>query len=71
MNPDLKNHVDSRLEKVHKPTEDIFNDKFFSDRSIVANALDNIKARRYVDERCVTAKTPLIDGGTLGAKGHV
>jgi len=29
MNPDLKGHVDSRLEKVYKESENIFTDKFF------------------------------------------
>lgn len=39
--------------------------------SIVANALDNVAARRYVDSRCVNAHTPLLESGTLGPKGHV
>ena len=38
---------------------------------MVANALDNIQARRYVDRRCVTSKTALLESGTLGPKGHV
>lgn len=28
-------------------------------------------ARKYVDSRCVTAKTALLESGTLGPKGHV
>lgn len=39
--------------------------------TVVTNALDNIHARRYIDARCVTAKTPLLESGTLGPKGHV
>ncbi len=35
------------------------------------NALDNVQARRYVDRRCVENKTPLLESGTLGPKGHV
>lgn len=38
---------------------------------LVTNALDNVKARRYVDKRCVSNHIPLIDSGTLGPKGHV
>jgi molybdopterin/thiamine biosynthesis adenylyltransferase len=56
---------------VAKSTEDIFDDQFFTKQDVVTNALDNVKARRYVDARCVTTKTPLIDGGTVGPKGHV
>jgi molybdopterin/thiamine biosynthesis adenylyltransferase len=39
--------------------------------TIVANALDNVQARRYVDQRCVENKIPLLESGTLGPKGHV
>jgi molybdopterin/thiamine biosynthesis adenylyltransferase len=39
--------------------------------TVVTNALDNIKARRYVDARCVSNRRPLIESGTLGSKGHV
>lgn len=35
------------------------------------NALDNVQARKYVDRRCVDNKTPLLESGTLGPKGHV
>ncbi len=28
-------------------------------------------ARIYIDGRCVTSKTPLLESGTLGPKGHV
>ena len=39
--------------------------------SCVTNALDNVQARLYVDNRCVQASIPLIESGTLGSKGHV
>mgnify|MGYP002712333966 CR=1 FL=1 len=32
------------------------------------NALDNIKARMYVDGRCVFYLKPLLESGTLGTK---
>jgi molybdopterin/thiamine biosynthesis adenylyltransferase len=38
---------------------------------VIANALDNIKARLFIDQKCVMARTPLLDSGTLGPKGHV
>ena len=59
MNPAMKGHIRARLDKVHEGTEDIYSDEFFSQIDIVSNALDNIKARLYVDSRCVTR----FDGG--------
>lgn len=70
MNKDMKGQIVARLDKVHEGTSHIFNDKFFADLSIVANALDNVKARIYVDSRCVTARTALLESGTLGSMGH-
>lgn len=71
MNPDLKGNIIARLDKVHEGTAHIFNDKFFESQTVVTNALDNVMARKYIDSRCVTAKTPLLESGTLGPKGHV
>jgi molybdopterin/thiamine biosynthesis adenylyltransferase len=71
MNPDLKGNVIARLDKVHEGSAHIFTDKFFESQTLVTNALDNVKARLYIDARCVTAKTPLLESGTLGPKGHV
>jgi len=71
MNQDLKGKIHARLDKVHAGSAHIFTDKFFEDVDIVANALDNVQARRYIDMRCVKAKTPLLESGTLGPKGHV
>jgi molybdopterin/thiamine biosynthesis adenylyltransferase len=36
----------------------------------VANALDNIEARTYMDRRCVYYRLPLLESGTLGTKGN-
>ena len=71
MNTDYKNKIDAKLEKVHPGTEDIFNDKFFKEQDMCLNALDNIKARIYMDNRCVRNLIPLLESGTLGPKGHV
>lgn len=59
------------LEKVGEATENIFTNKFWKGLDCVANALDNIKARKYVDLRCVKNMKPLVESGTLGAKGHI
>jgi hypothetical protein len=34
----------------------------------VVNALDNVNARLYVDQRCVYFGKPLLESGTLGPK---
>ena len=71
MNSLLKDHIYARLDKICDATIEIFNDNFFQTIDIVANALDNVQARRYVDLRCVSNKKPLLESGTLGPKGHV
>ncbi len=71
MNKELKDNIIARLDKVHEGTANIFTDSFFEGLTVVTNALDNVHARRYIDARCVVARTPLLESGTLGPKGHV
>jgi molybdopterin/thiamine biosynthesis adenylyltransferase len=71
MNPDLKGRISARLDKVHKTTEHIYSEEFYKKQTIVANALDNVAARLFIDNKCVQARVPLLDSGTLGPKGHV
>lgn len=49
----------------------VYTDKFFEGLDIAVNALDNVAARRYMDDRCVSNQRPLLESGTMGAKGHV
>jgi molybdopterin/thiamine biosynthesis adenylyltransferase len=58
-------------DKVFDGSNHIFTDLFFETQNVVVNALDNVQARRYMDMRCVAAKVPLLESGTLGPKGHV
>ncbi|EOB13272.1 Ubiquitin-like modifier-activating enzyme 1 Y, partial [Nosema bombycis CQ1] len=51
--------------------EEVFSEVFFQDLDIVANALDNVEARVYVDNRCLISKKYLVDAGTSGTKGNV
>lgn len=53
MNKLLKGKIRARLDRVSETTEDIFSNEFFESLNIVTNALDNVKARQYVDQRCV------------------
>ncbi len=52
-------------------TEDVFTEDFWSKLTVVITALDNVEARKYVDEKCVFHSRPLLDSGTMGAKGSV
>jgi len=69
MNPDFNIHALN--ERVSPDTEDIFGDEFWSSLSGVCNALDNVKARLYVDQRCVQFGKSLLESGTLGPKCNV
>lgn len=57
--------------KVGEETESVFSDKFLENIDVVANALDNVDARLYVDNRCVLNRKSLVDAGTSGTKGNV
>lgn len=70
LNPDLTGHINSRLDRVGPETEEIFGDAFYENLDFVANALDNMEARKYVDRRCVFYRKPLLESGTLGTKGN-
>jgi ubiquitin-activating enzyme E1 len=69
MNPDLK--ITAHQNKVGKETANIYGSLFFDTIDVVANALDNIEARLYVDGLCVKYNKPLLEAGTLGTKGNV
>lgn len=69
MNKDI--NIIPHQNKVGKETEHIYNDDFFNSLDGVANALDNIQARLFVDDKCVYYKKPLLESGTLGTKGNV
>jgi ubiquitin-activating enzyme E1 len=52
-------------------TEDVFDDDWFEALDGVCNALDNVQARTYMDQRCVYLGKSLLESGTLGTKGNV
>jgi len=56
--------------RVGAESENIYNDAFFEPLNGVANALDNVEARTYMDRRCVYYNKPLLESGTLGTKGN-
>ena len=57
--------------RVGPDTEGTFNDTFWESKDCIVNALDNIQARLYVDNRCVWYNKPLLESGTLGTKANV
>lgn len=66
MNTNL--NVKAMQERVSPDTENVFNDQFWKTTDLVVNALDNVQARLYVDQRCVYFAKPLLESGTLGTK---
>ena len=48
-----------------------FNVEWFSQFTIVLNALDNLEARRHVNKMCLAADIPLVESGTTGFNGQV
>ena len=48
----------------------ILSNEWFECFDIVLNALDNQKARRYVNEMCISRNLPLIESGTGGYEGQ-
>jgi ubiquitin-activating enzyme E1 len=69
MNPLL--NVQTYSTKMGPDTEDLFDDDWFEALDGVCNALDNVQARTYMDQRCVYLQKPLLESGTLGTKGNV
>ena len=69
MNPDI--NIIAHQSRVGPETEKVYDDLFFEPLDGVANALDNVEARLYMDRRCVYYHKPLLESGTLGTKGNV
>ncbi|XP_051754130.1 ubiquitin-like modifier-activating enzyme 1 isoform X1 [Ctenopharyngodon idella] len=68
MNPYM--NIISHQNRVCAETEEVYTHLFYSHLDGVAAALDNVDARVYLDQCCVRSKKPMLEGGTLGSKGH-
>lgn len=66
MNSEFK--VKAFKERAAPNTENVFTDIFWDDLDCVFGAVDNIKARHYVDAKCVLHHKTLFESGTLGTK---
>lgn len=62
-------NITSYLEKVG-PDNLSFTNNIMKNVTGVLNALDNIKARRFMDEQCFKFNLPLFESGTTGTKGN-
>jgi len=69
MNPSI--NIVAENNRVGPESESHYTDEFFENLTGVANALDNVDARMYMDRRCVYYRKPLLESGTLGTKGNV
>ncbi|XP_018573299.1 ubiquitin-like modifier-activating enzyme 1 isoform X1 [Anoplophora glabripennis] len=69
MNPEV--NIVAHENRVGPETENVYDDDFFEALDGVANALDNVDARIYMDRRCVYYRKPLLESGTLGTKGNI
>lgn len=63
-------NIEANQNRVGLETENIYDDDFFESLTGVANALDNVDARVYMDRRCVYYRKPLLESGTTGTKGN-
>ena len=68
MNPEF--NIEAQLNKVCPENEEFYSPSFYENLDGVANALDNVQARLYVDKQCVLHGRPLLESGTLGTKGN-
>lgn len=69
MNSAMK--IEAMQELVGDTTEHIFTDDFWEALDVVTNALDNMKARLYVDAKCILHEKVLVEAGTMGTGGNV
>ncbi|XP_026856466.2 ubiquitin-like modifier-activating enzyme 1 [Electrophorus electricus] len=68
MNPNM--NITPHQNRVCPESEGIYTQSFYSSLDGVAAALDNVEARVYLDGCCVQYQRPMLEGGTLGSKGH-
>ena len=55
---------------VDKGSENIFNENFWTNQDYIILAVDNIEARKYIQEQCKIYNKILINSGTTGTKAN-
>ena len=64
INPEF--NCESLQIEVREETEDSFNENFYKKQEFVLIAVDNVKARTYINNQCTLHRVKLIECGTLG-----
>ena len=64
INPEF--NCESLQIEVREETEDLFNENFYKNQEFVLIAVDNVKARKYINNQCTLHRIKLIECGTLG-----
>ena len=64
INPDF--NCESFEIEVREENEDLFNENFYKNQEFVLIAVDNVKARNYINNQCTLHGIKLIECGTLG-----
>ena len=59
-------NIKSYINLVSPDTENIFSDIFWDRQDIIFNAVDNVKARMYINEKVAVHQKYHVDAGTLG-----
>ena len=55
---------------VNENTKEIFDDEFIENQNILISAVDNLSARKYIDNLCTFYNKIFIDSGTEGTKAN-
>ena len=55
---------------INENTRDIFNDEFIEKQNILISAVDNISARKFIDNICTFFNKIFLDSGTEGTKAN-
>ena len=64
INPEF--NCESLQIEVREENEDLFNENFYKNQEFVLIAVDNVKARNYINSQCTLNHVKLIECGTLG-----
>lgn len=68
INPQCR--FECRKMRVAPENENVLNDEFWTSLTFVVGAVDNVSARKYIDNQCVWYEKALFDAGTMGTKCH-
>ena len=65
-----KIHLKSYKHLLCEETKEIFNDYFWDNQNIIISAVDNLSARKYIDNKCTFYNKIFLDAGTQGINAN-